>query len=146
MSTESEATVDTPRIPGKRIWSVGIIAVIVAVIANIIWVLIAGLIFDLPTDFPPLEPGAIAIFTAAFSIIGVAVFWVIARLSQNPIRLFRIVAIIALLLSLIPDLAMLFNPSPGFENATMSAVLVLIVAHFIAAAIMIYALTTRTVD
>ncbi|MCP4199545.1 MAG: hypothetical protein GY762_20545 [Proteobacteria bacterium] len=146
MTISTEAA-QSPQISSSRAWKVGIIAVVVAVIANVLFVALAKALFDLPEGYRSLELPAIAIFTALFSFIGVVVFVLLLRYTEDPIRIFRIVAIIALVVSILPDIALLAAPADSpMAGATVGAVVVLIIAHLIAGAIMIYALTTKTIE
>ena len=77
------------------------------------------------------------------TIVGVAgatlVFWVLARRRAAPEALFTRVAIAVLVVSLLPDVALLgFDPA-----ATVAGVLVLMVMHVVAAAVSVAALTGR---
>lgn len=125
-----------------RIWIAGLVAVVGAVVANLLtlpllWALAPGV----PADFPPFQMGAIAIFTALQVGIGVGVFALIVRFTQRPIRIFTIVALVALALSLIPNLALAANPAAApFPGGTSAAFLALIIPHFVAAAVAITAL------
>ena len=91
---------------------------------------------------PPLTAGAIALFTAVGVLAAVVVFALVARFSQRPIRRYRQIALVALLLSLIPDLAMPFLPSPVPVGAR--EVVLLMATHVVAAAVAVWMLTTLT--
>lgn len=81
---------------------------------------------------------AIGVFaaTVAFAIVG--------RFSQRPARTYTIVAVVALLLSLIPNIAMLFNPAAApFPGGNPGSISVLILQHIVAAVVAISVLTTR---
>jgi hypothetical protein len=71
-------------------------------------------------------------------VVGGIVLWVIARFSQRPISTWRIVAIVALLLSF----GMPFSPN-AFENPTTVFYATLLLMHILAGVIAIYLLTTR---
>jgi hypothetical protein len=73
-----------------------------------------------------------------FILVGGALMWLIARFSQRPISIWRIVAIVGLILSL----GMPFSPN-AFANAPISFYVVLILMHIVAAIITIYLLTIR---
>jgi hypothetical protein len=125
-----------------RIWIAGLVAVVGSVVANLLtiplmWALAPGV----PADFPPFQIGAIAIFTALQVSLGVGVFALIARFTQRPIRTFTLVALVALALSLIPNLSLAANPAAApFPGGTAAAFLALIIPHFVAAAVTIAAL------
>lgn len=133
------------QVAGRRIWQAGVLAIVAAVVANVLVRMLLFAVLDLPTDFPPLQIGAIALFTALGVGIGVGVFALINRRSQQPIRTFRRVAIIALVISIVPNLALMFNPaSAPFPGGSALAFGVLIIFHLVAGAIAIGLLTTLT--
>jgi len=70
----------------------------------------------------------------------VIVFGLIARFARRPLRTFRRVALAVLLVSLVPDVLLLFSGSmPG---TTTAAVLTLMVEHVASWAIAVGVLTT----
>ena len=71
----------------------------------------------------------------------VIVFALIARFSRRPIRLFRTVALIVLLVSLLPDIGLLAAGTPG---ATPLSIGVLMLMHVVAWAISVAMLTRLT--
>jgi hypothetical protein len=73
-----------------------------------------------------------------FILVGGGLMWVIARFNARPISTWRIVAIVALILSFGMPLA----PNT-FANATPAFLATLLLMHVIAGVITIYLLTTR---
>lgn len=143
MSTNSAATpVET--IDRSRILSASIASVAGAVIANVVAFLIIGLFYDPPDGFLPLTIPSIALFTTVGTTAGAVVFWLLSKRSATPIRTYRTIAVIALILSIIPNILAYFNPSmfpvPGGEP---SAFLLLTLFHVIAFAVSVGILTTR---
>lgn len=132
-------------VDSSRIWPVGLAAVALAVVANLIVRMILFIVLDLPTDFLPLSWPAVAGFTAFGVGAGVVVFALLARRTDRPIRNFWIVAGIFLVLSVIPNLAAMGNPGmfpmPGGTPLSFQA---LMVFHVVAGAIAIGLLTTLT--
>ena len=113
--------------------------------ANAIVYFIASAILRFPPEFPPLASVVPPIlFTVMFTLVAVVVFAVVARRSSQPVRLYRIIAVVALILSFIPDLTLPGNPM--FPGATPAAIGTLVVMHFVAAAITVYLLTTQTLE
>lgn len=96
-----------PPIDMRRLRWVGPLTVGLAVVVNLVVRELLMALLPLPSEFPPLPPWAIALFTAIGVPGAVGVFARIARLSPRPLRTFRIVATVALLLSAIPNLALL---------------------------------------
>lgn len=133
----------------SKIWRTGALAVAASVVANLLTFFILSALLDLPAaaDFPPLSVGAIGFLTAVFTLAGVGVFALVARRSQRPVRTFWIVATVAFVVSIIPNITAAANPDAApfpFEVMTSQAFLVLIVFHVIAYLITTWLLTTRT--
>jgi hypothetical protein len=92
------------RFPFNRIVRAGINSVLAALVANLIVRFILGALLDLPAEFPPLQYPSIAFLTILGTSAGAVVFYLISRRSNNPIRTYWIVAMAALVLSIIPNL------------------------------------------
>ncbi len=107
------------------------------------WAAVAAL--DIPTDFPPLAgPGPTIFFTTVGALGAIAVFAVLRRRSDRPEYLFRWIAVGILLLSTLPDLALLSDgAAASFPGATPTAVGVLMLMHVVAAAVIVWFLTVR---
>lgn len=114
----------------------GLLSVAAAVVANIIAFFIARALFDLPADFPPLSVGAITLFTIIGTGLGALVFAWLSRRSATPARTYRIIAVAALIISIIPNILAAFNPAMfPFPGGTATAFLALTVFHVLAAAV-----------
>lgn len=128
------------RVAFNRLLWVGPLTIVVAVIANtIIWQIVVAVLQPNPI-FVPL--GTLApIFFTLFAVLGaVIVFALIGHFSQQPIALFKRVAVITLIVTFIPDVLMLFVES--FPGTTVGNVLALMIMHVVAWAITVYLLTT----
>jgi len=91
-------------------------------------------------SFPPLMPEPLILFTVVGVTGAIIVFALIARFSSWPIRLFRIFGVVALLVSFLPDIALLVTRAmPG---TSVRSVAVLMFLHVVAAAITLVLLTT----
>ena len=86
-----------------------------------------------------LDASAVAMMTIIFTACAVAVFAAIGKLSIQPIRTYQIVAVVALVLSLIPDLMLMNEP-----GTTGGDVIALMILHVVAAAVVSYPLCTLT--
>jgi cytochrome b561 len=133
----------------SKIWKTGLLAIVASVVANLIAFFILGAILDLPTptEFPPLSAGAIGFLTAVFTFIGVVVFALLVRFTGKPIRNFWIVATIAFVLSIIPNITSAMNPAAApfpFPVSSSLGFWVLIVFHVIAYLVLTFMMTTRT--
>ena len=74
----------------------------------------------------------------------VSVFVAVRRFAPQPIRLFHIIAVVALLLSFLPDVWLLTDAaSDVFPGATGGSLGTLMVQHMAAAAIVVWMLTKK---
>jgi hypothetical protein len=138
-----------PQVDKSKIWKTGLLAISASVVANLAAYFVLNALLDLPptAEFPPLGPASIAIVTALFTATGVMVFAIIARVSDNPVRLYWIISTIAVVLVSIPNVIAAMNPAAApfpFPGGTSTAYLVLIVFHVIAYLITTGTMTTRT--
>ena len=124
----------------SRLWWVGLLVIVVATVVNILLATGATTLFASQRAFSPLGAGPVGFFTVIGSLGAVIVFGLLGRFSQHPIRLFRIVTVVVLVLTLIPDLLMLAHPL--FPSTTPTGVAILMVLHIVTAAICVGMLTT----
>lgn len=136
----SSTTVDRNKIPRAAALAVGY-----SVAANLIARQLLGQVIEFPAGFLPLTPGPIAVFTLIGTAMGGLVFWLMARALPNPLRPFQVVALVALVLSIIPNLVLMANPQMApMPGGTPQAFGVLIVFHVIAGLITIFVLSRMT--
>ena len=109
------------------------IALVIAVPLNLAIEAIARQVFAVSPEFEPFQ-GTVAPYTTGGLILAGATFAVLRRFVRNAARVFVRLSIVALLLSWIPDVALLFINEPG---ATVPAVASLMVMHTVAAAIVV---------
>ncbi len=123
-----------------RLARVGAITVALAVVVNVLIRTVAVSVLGIGEGFEPLGVGPTVFFTVVGVAGAVVVFGLILRFARRPIRLFRRAALAVLLVSLVPDVLMLFSGSmPG---ATVAGVLTLIVEHVASWAVAVGVLTT----
>ena len=122
-----------------RLARVGAVAVALAVVVNVLIRTLAVSVFGIGEGFLPLGVGPTVFFTLVGMTGAVVVFGLILRFSRRPARLFRRVALVVLLVSLVPDVLMLFSGSmPG---ATGAGVITLMVEHVASWAVAVGVLT-----
>jgi hypothetical protein len=114
----------------------GAVAALVATVANVVIVLVAGAAGIAP-GFRPLSLPPVAFLTLVGVVGATVVFRVLAGRSASPERTFRRVAAAVLLISLVPDLGLLV----GDPAATPAGVVVLMLMHVVAAAAAVWVLT-----
>ena len=128
-----------------RVLLAGAIAIVVASVANALIGWLAVNLFGIGANFLPLANLPFTmILSAILLVLATVVFLVINAFASNPARVFNIVALVALLLSLIPDVMLLVNPGsfpPEMGTATLGAVIVLMVQHIVAYLAAVWAFT-----
>jgi hypothetical protein len=143
MTASAAKPLASHKIPFTRALMAGAIAIVGSVIANLVIRWIGMLILPVDPSFMPLATWQpTVIFTVMFLILATIVFLVINAFAANPPRVFNIVALVALILSLIPDVMLLINPSAmPMGTPTFGAVLILILQHVAAYLITVWAFT-----
>ncbi len=129
----------TERVAFNRLLWVGPLAVIAATLANVVLQQLAVAVLNPDPAFIPLTFAAPIVFTVVGVLGAVIVYAIIGRFSRQPIPLFGRVALVALVVSFIPDILMLIT---GFNPGTTAAnVAVLALMHVVAWAIAVGMLT-----
>jgi hypothetical protein len=126
----------------SRLLWVGPLTILVAVLANVVLQQLAVAVLRPDPAFMPLTLPPPIIFTVVGVLGAVIVYALIARFARNPNPLFRRVALVTLVVSLVPDILMLitgFNP-----GTTLGNVLVLMLMHVVTWAISVEMLTRLT--
>jgi hypothetical protein len=143
MSTST--LIDQPaRVATGQLLKIGALAIGASLVANLLIRIIAVSVLGIGEGFMPLSWGPPIVFTIMGVLGAIIVFAIIARFAKRPIRLFRIIGVVFLVLSLLPDIGLLnSNAMPG---TSLSAVLTLMLMHVAAGAITIWLLTTRTIE
>ncbi len=114
----------------------GLASVAAAVAANLLALLLVRAVVDLPDGFPPLTATAVAAFTLLGTGLGALVYAWLRRRSATPARTYIRVAVVALILSVIPNFLAMANPAMfPFPGGNATAFLVLTLFHVIAAAV-----------
>ena len=113
------------------------IALVLAVPLNLAIESSARQTFAVPPEFEPFQ-GTVAPYTAGGVVLAGAAFAVLRRVVRDPARVYVRVAIGALILSWIPDVALLVIHDPG---ATVPGVASLMAMHTLTAAIVVTSLT-----
>jgi hypothetical protein len=125
----------------KKLWTVGPLTVLAAVIGVLIVRAIAMAILP-PPYAPGLEMIMISIvLTVILCTAAVIVFALVARYAKNPIRTYLIISSIFLLISFVPDIAVVSMPMPG---AGWPYSITLMIMHVVAGLITVYMLIRLT--
>lgn len=118
---------------GGRLWRAAALGLLAANLGNVVLGRLAVGTSAVPASFPPVQVGPVLVFTTAGVIGAALVCALVARFARRPVSTFRRVALIALLVSLLPDLALL-RTSP-FPDTTLPGVLTLMAMHVLAWAV-----------
>jgi len=106
----------------------GVLAAVLAVIVNVLLVVAAGVLGIAP-GFQALSIPPVA-FLSTLGVIGATVvYWLLRRYTNTPDRAFVRIAAVVLILSFLPDVALL-SVDPA---ATVPGVIVLMVMHVVVA-------------
>ena len=116
-----------------------ILAVVGAVIANLASYFLGTSSLDIGPEFQPLASPGSTVFLTVIGVGGAAyVYSWVRKRAGDPRSVFVRFAMLALLLSVTPDIALLLSDQPG---ATRTSVAVLMSMHVVAAAIAVAVLT-----
>ena len=123
-----------------RLARVGGLAVALAIVVNVVIRTVAVSVLGIGEGFLPVGVGPTVFFTVVGMAGAVVVFGLVVRFAKRPVRVFRRVALVVLLVSLAPDLLLLFSGSmPG---TTVAGVFTLMVEHVASWAIAVGVLTS----
>lgn len=126
----------------SRIWLQTILA---AVIGNLLLRAGALAVFNIPTEFIQVTTAGPTIFLTVVGVgAGLVVALMVGGSAAEPVRLFRQIAIVALVVSFLPDLWMLTDAGAGaFPGATIPGVVTLMLQHVLAASAILWMLTVK---
>jgi hypothetical protein len=125
-----------------RLFMVGMLTIVAALVANLVVRSLAFAIWPISPDFLPLQVGSICFFTVVLVGGDVLVYALVVRFSRHPVRTYTMIALIALLLSLVPPVMLFFNPDTRMlPGVTPLAASILMVIHIVDALIAIVLLT-----
>lgn len=112
-----------------RFWLVGLLTIVAAVVMNALIVLAAHAAFTVAPTFMPLQFESVIPATVVAVVGALIVLALISRRSQQPIRLFRRIAVGVLVISIIPGLLLpVLNVYPGTTLSEVGALLLIHVA------------------
>ena len=140
MTTQTSSA--TVRSASGSIWRAALIALVASLVANHIIRLLALALLSPDQGFMALTSfGPVTVFTI-FGVAGAtAVYALLRRFTANPNRIFTIVAVVVLLVSLIPDIMLAITPAMPLPTATPATMTALALMH-IATAFIVWRLFT----
>ena len=119
------------------------VAAVLPVVANVVVRALGIELFDIPDEFEHLALRAVIVSTLVGVLAAGLVYALVARLAARPDRTFTIVAVVALLLSLLAPLMVGLEDPPEYPGTDAGSVGTMMAMHVVAATIAIAALTRR---
>lgn len=141
MASATIASRPTESISTNRLWAAGLATIVAASIANLIiyWMSVAFL--NVPSDSQILQPISIIITSVVAGFGATGVLWAISKFSHRPLRLFRIIAAVFLVLSFGGPISAMSGGMPGVVVNTQTA-LSMAAMHVVTAIVAVSILTT----
>jgi hypothetical protein len=129
----------------KLLW-VGSLTIVVGTLVNLVVRTLAVSFFGVASSFVYLQPPVVIGTTVVFLLLALLAFVLVGHASRHPVRIFRIVAGVALLISFLNPLLLLAGwwlPAAGMN---LSIFWTMIVMHIVSALIAVSLLTTLAVE
>ena len=120
---------------GALLW-IGLLTILACICANSIVRFIAVTFLGVSTAFQPLQLPTIIVSTVVYLLLAIAALLLVSRMSARPVRAFRIVATLCLLVSLLFPLMALTGIFPT-SGMTVVVFWSMIAMHIVSAAIAI---------
>ena len=124
----------------RRLLWAGPLTAALAGAVNIIVREIGVVLGTIPSDLFILQEPGVFISTFVQVLLGAVVFALIIKFARQPVRTFRIVAVVALLLSLTNPIMAANGMMPLGATISTATMLTMMVMHFVAGTIAIYLL------
>src|SRR5215211_8407458 len=141
LSSSPSAPAASTAIGRGRFALIGLGTVAAAVIANLLVYLLGSVVVGYDPQFIILATASGTIlFTVVPAIVAVLLYAALMRFTSDPARIFKNIAVVVLVISLIPDLTYI----PSVPGATSGQTAVLMLMHVVAAIVIVSMLTTLT--
>lgn len=115
-----------------KVLKASFLAIVAAVVVNLIVRAILGLFYPIDPAFLPLSYVSIAFFTVFYCVIASVIFYLVVRFTKSPARNFVIIAVVGFLFSLIQNFLGVANPASMPMGGASSDYAVLIIFHITA--------------
>src|SRR6059058_3344290 len=145
VSTSTRSTPQERVATRKLVW-VGPLTIVLAVLVNLVVRSFAVSFFGVSSSFPYLQAPVISITTVVFLVLALLAFVLVDRVSSHPVRSFRILGSIALVVSFLNPLLQLAGHWLPATGMNLPIFWTMIVMHCVSALITISLLTTLAVE
>lgn len=122
---------------GWSLWLIGLVAAVVSSLANLVLMYATKPVLGVPETFGPLTPAPILFWSVIGAFGAIGAYALVRALSQRPKRVFLIAAIVVLVISFIPDLALSGVSDGPFAGATPEVIAVLMAMHVVSFAVVV---------
>ena len=141
MTATTSAPATRQRVALRRLWWIAPLTIVLAALANLMISFLGVAFFGVPSTFPMLQPGVVIAITVVFLLLATVAFIVTGRFSQHPIRVYRLVALVAVVLSFLNPIAAHAGwfPVPGMN---INIFWTMVAMHIISAIITVGLFTT----
>lgn len=138
-SVQNALVSDEERVAWGRLVPVGLLAALGAAVANAVVYLVAAAAGAMPQEIVvngqgPITLPVVAAFSAQGAVAATIVYALVGRFAHRPVHVFRVIAAVVLVLSLVPPFTI--------TGAPISMILALELMHVVAAVVIVGLLTT----
>jgi len=96
MTSTTTSSISQGRVAARKLLWVGPLTIIAAALANLVVRTIAVAFFDVPDGFTYLQAPFVIISTVIFLGLAFVAFVMVGRFARHPVRVYRIVALVGL--------------------------------------------------
>ncbi len=136
-TTAQSSTTGRSAVSLRTALTTGAVAGVIAAVVNSGIAAVARSAFDVPSDFQPLTPGPIALWSILGALIGAAGWRLLVNRSASSRALLNKLVPTVVVLSFLPDVALL--ATDAMPGTTTAAVLSLMLLHLVTAVIVVTA-------
>lgn len=126
----------------RALWKAASITAVVAVVIDLIIFGIAAAIWNVPGNFSQVNAASVIIVPIISVIIAAIGFAVIAHISERPLMIFTVLAVIVTILSLGSPLTAMTNGMSGEDPVTTSTGITMFVLHLVTGSLIAFGFPT----
>lgn len=145
MESTSTRPISLKRLAIRKLVWVGPLTIIIVALVNLLIRAVAAAFFGVSESFVYLQAPFVIVSTLVFLVLALLAFVLVARLTRRPVRFYRIVAVVALLVSFLNPVMLLTGLFPA-AGMNLHIFWTMIVMHCVSAIITVSLLTTLAVE